>query len=79
MTDGGSFEDELEQHGEQLHCPVEGCDWWVPNGMGYCYADHREYHKELRHAYIRGYVDSASEMTVERIRVLAEEQYEYEP
>lgn len=26
-------------------CPVEGCDWWVPEGMEHLYPDHKAEHE----------------------------------
>jgi hypothetical protein len=44
-TDGGvDVPDEPVVEDGEAHCPVEGCDWWVPEGMEYLYEEHRESH-----------------------------------
>lgn len=48
-------DNELVVEGDELHCPVDGCDEWWPVGMGYCYPVHREYHEELERAYNLGF------------------------
>lgn len=30
----------------EFHCPVDGCDWWVPSGMEYLYTAHRDEHSD---------------------------------
>lgn len=35
----------LEHDDGKARCPHDGCDWWVPEGMEYLYAEHeREEH-----------------------------------
>lgn len=38
-TDTDESEPLIHKDG-QAHCPNEDCEWWVPAGMGYLYADH---------------------------------------
>lgn len=43
----GMSETELENHDGEMHCPVHGCDYWVPEGMEYMYPDHRAEHDSV--------------------------------
>lgn len=33
---------ELTYTDGEAHCPVDGCEWWVPEGMEYLYSAHTD-------------------------------------
>lgn len=40
------YRDDLDYRDGEAHCPVDGCEWWVPEGMEYAYAEHVDEHDD---------------------------------
>lgn len=47
---------------ESWECPVENCNYWLPEGMEYLAYDHERLHNIIKQAYIDGYKRSLWEL-----------------
>lgn len=57
-----NYQSELVDKEDGLYCPENGCEWWVPHGMGYLYSNHRIAHSDdVRERYYH-WRDKATDM-----------------